>query len=282
LDSDPNYAQAHSGLALCYYVLALMGAKPAGEMTQLANAAAEKALALDPSDSESHAVLATMAGIFDYDWNRSEKHHLKSVAVEHVSPRARFCYALFYLLPKDRAAEAIEQSRLALQSDPLSLLFHYGLAWCLYAAGEHGEAIAAARRALEIDPNFHLTWLALGFAQLSAGLPDEAAASFSRVLEVAPWLNIGAAGCLAAAYSLAGDDARGRELARQFGRPGPLSIGHAIYYAAVGDADAMFEALESAYQRREMYLLWLNRLPSFDRYRADPRYRNLLTRMNLA
>ena len=88
------------------------------------------------------------------------------------------------------------------------------------------------------------------------------------------------AGCLATAYSFAGDGARGRELARQFGPPDALSIGHAMYYAAVGDADAMFDALESAYQRREMYLLYVNRLPFFDRYRADPRYWNLLARMN--
>jgi hypothetical protein len=31
------------------------------------------ALATDPSDSESHTVLAVMAGMFDYDWNRAEK-----------------------------------------------------------------------------------------------------------------------------------------------------------------------------------------------------------------
>jgi Tfp pilus assembly protein PilF len=144
---DPNYAQALSGLALCYYVLAVMGAKPAGEMTPPANSAAEKAIAIDPSDSESHTVLAVMAEIFDYDWNRAEKHHRMSVAVERVSPRARCCYGVQYLLHKERATEAIGQSRLALQSDPLSMLFHFGLVWCLYFNGQHGEAIVCARRA---------------------------------------------------------------------------------------------------------------------------------------
>jgi hypothetical protein len=45
---------------------------------------------------------------------------------------------------------------------------------------------------------------------------------------------------------------------------------------------ALLEALESAYQRRDLYLPALKRLPFFDRCRAAPRYRDLLTRMNLA
>ena len=281
MDIDPAYAQAYSGLALCYYVLALMSPKPIGEMRLLAISAAEKALAIDPSDSDSHTVLAVMAGLLGYDWDRAEKHHLKSVSVEHVSPRARYCYASYYLLPKERPAEAVEQSRLALLADPLSVLFHSGLVWCLYSAGQDQEAIVNARRALEIDPNFHLSWLHMGFAQLSAGLPEEAVASFSRVVELAPWIHTGP-GCLAAACAYAGDGARGRELARQFANPGGLNFGHAMYYAVVGEADAMFEALEGAYQRRDLRLLDVKHAPCFDRYRADPRYRNLLARMNLA
>ncbi len=85
---DPAYAQAYSGLAFSYYVMALMGVRPADELKHLAIAAAEKALAIDPSDSESYTVLAVLAGIFDYDWTRAEKHHVKSVTVDQVSPRS--------------------------------------------------------------------------------------------------------------------------------------------------------------------------------------------------
>jgi len=208
---DPDYAQAHSGLALSYCVLGAMGARPVSEMKPLAIRAAESALAIGPSDSESHTVLAVTAGIFDYDWERAGKHHLKSVTCEHVSPRARFCYGKYYLPATGRNTEAIEQCRMALQADPLSLLFHSGLIWSLICAGQNAEAIAAARRALEIDPDFHLVLFALGIAQLGVGLAEEAVDSFRRVVEVAPWHH-DAHGCLAAAYHVAGDHVRGREL----------------------------------------------------------------------
>ena len=278
---DPNYAQAWSGLALSYYVLGAMGALPISEMQPQARLAAEKALVLDPSDSESHTVLALMAGIFDYDWDRAEKHHVKSVTVEHVSPRARFCYAAYYLAPQGRASEAIEQSRLALQADPLSMLFQSGLVWSLYAARQYGEAIDCARRALEIDPNFHLIWLNMGFAQLDAGLPEDAFTSFRRVVELTPWISFGP-GCLAAAYHRAGDEASAGQLARQFVPPSGLNFGSAVYHAVAGQPDAMFEGLEVAYQRRDLFLPSIRYAAFFDSWRADPRFQSLVRRINLA
>ncbi len=194
-------------------------------------------------------------------------------------------YGHQYLLPQEKTAEAIEQCRLALQADPLFMIFHFGLVWCLFCDGQYGESLACARRALEIDPNFHPVWLALGFAQMGSGLSGEAVVSFTRAVELAPWAYVGP-GCLAAACWLSGDHQRASELARQSvgqgGVNGGLNFGHAIYYAAAGEPDAMFEALDGAYQRRDFYLPFLRRVALFDPYRADPRFQSLLKRMNLA
>ncbi len=171
----------------------------------------EQALAIDPSDSESYTVLACAAGLFDHDWERAGNNFAKAVSVENVSPRARFCYGMHYLSICGRMSEAIEQERLALQSDPLSMLFNSGLIWCLIRDGQHAEAIACGRRALAIDQNFHLAWMNMGLAQLAANLPDDAVSSFKRMMELAPWVHIGP-GCLAAAYHCAGDRARGADL----------------------------------------------------------------------
>jgi serine/threonine-protein kinase len=276
---DPGYAEAYSGLALSCYVLASMGVNSAAELNQ-SRAAGEKALNLDPSDSESYAVLAVLAGIYDHDWEAAARHHAHSIAVEHVSPRAHFTYGLHTLLAQNRAAEAVEQCRLAVKADPLSLLFHFGLAWCLALAGRAEEAIVSARRALEIDPNHHLPWNALGVAQLLAGKPEEAVASFRRLVELAPWNQMGP-GSLAAALVYAGKTSAAAELARTFPRLEGLNFAHAIYYAAAGDGTATFEALESAYRRRDIFVHCIRLLPMFEPYRDDPRYRSLLARMNL-
>jgi len=149
------------------------------------------------------------------------------------------------------------------RADPLSMLFHFGLAWCLLSAGQCRESIACARRAMEIDPNFHLIRLAMGFAQMDSGLHDGAMGSFQKgggtgaMVACRP-------GCLAAACCCAGDYERGREYRRQFARQDGLNLGDAIYYAKAGEADAMFAALESAYRKRDFFLPSVPTMASFD------------------
>ncbi|MDB4908006.1 MAG: serine/threonine protein kinase [Gemmatimonadetes bacterium] len=278
---DPSYAQAYSGLALCHYVLALMGVRPLEEMKLLARQAAEKALAIDPNDSDSHMVLAVMAGVFDFDWTTASRSFQKALAGEHVSPRARFTHAVYFLVPAGRTAEAVEQSQMALRMDPLSPLFHFGVVWCLHAAGRHREALEAAREASIVDAGSHLVLFATAFAQLASGATHDAVASFRRYVEQAPWERRGR-GSLAAALHLDGDRAGARLLASD--RPaGQLpGLGEAAYHAAAGELDAMFEALHAACEQRDLYVSSFDSIPLFQAFRADPRYSALLRRMNLA
>ncbi len=53
----------------------------------------------------------------------------------------------------------------------------------------------------------------------------------------------------------------------------------AAVYAALGDADATFEWLEKAYERRSITLSWIRVNPGFDPIRSDPRFQDLLRRI---
>ena len=250
-------------------------------MAPLAKSAAEKALAIDPANSLAHSVLAAMAAVFDFDWKVAETHHRKAMAVEPVPPMVRSSYAMWYLLPLERIPEAMEQIRLSLDNDPLSMPLHLGMAWCMYFLRQYRGTIEYGRRALEIDANYYLIWSAMGLAQLGAGFAQEAITSLKRVVELAPWWHVGG-WYLAAAYHQAGDHERGQEVARKL----TGSYGHAfvaaVYYAAVGEVDAMFEALDGAYRQRDGNIFKIQHEPFFDPYRADPRFQALLRRMNLA
>jgi eukaryotic-like serine/threonine-protein kinase len=278
---DPNYASAYSGLALYYYVHATLGLKSVGEMAPLAKAAAEKALALDPATGEAHSALASMAAAFDYDWKASEIHYRQALATQPVPPRFRYSYAVHYLLPRRRIPEAIEQCRLAIETDPLSMLLHWGMALSLQAAKRYPETIECANRALEIDANFHEMWFVMGLAQLHSSLTQEAIASLKRAAELAPWHST-SAWSLAAAYYQAGDREHSQEWARKLAGSHGHGVGAALYYAAVGEVDAMFEALEEAYRQRDYFMIRVQDLPFFDRYSADPRFEAVLQKMNLA
>ncbi len=57
----------------------------------------------------------------------------------------------------------------------------------------------------------------------------------------------------------------------------PLKV--AYVYAALGEADAAFEWLEKAYERRSLALTWIGVYPGFDPLRSDPRFDDLLRRI---
>ena len=202
------------------------------------------------------------------------------MVVEPVPARTHYVYALYFLLPLGRVSDALEHSRLALESDPLSTLLHFGLAWCMYCAERYAESIECARKALEIDPKSYINQLVKGLAQLGAGKREEAVASIQLVTELAPWWNEGT-GFLAAACHQADERERSERIARELAGPRNHTIGDASYYAVVGEVDAMFQVLDGAYQQRDVFLLYSQSLPFFDAYRDDTRFKALLAKMNL-
>ncbi len=240
LEIDPNYASAYSGLAAYYSVLATLGIEPTVAMAPLAKAAAEKALSIEPGNSEAHSVLAVAAGSFDYDWKAAQAHHSRAVAAVSVAPVVRIRFSHFYLIPLGRIPEALEQTRLALETDPLSMLVHWGTAWTMCAAGQYHETIEYALRASEIDANFHLIWFTMGYAQFRAGRSEEAIGSLKRAVELAPWYSL-SAWLLAAAYSRAGNRERGEELALQLAGTHGQTVGAAAYFATSGEVDAILK-----------------------------------------
>jgi serine/threonine-protein kinase len=282
LKIDPNYAPAYDGLAGYYHALALLDMAPAKEVFPLARTAAEKALALDSANIASHTRLGVIAAASEYDWEAAGHHHRKAMSAQAIPTNSRFLYAVYYLAPLGRAAEAVEQCRSGLEIDPLSTFLHVGMDVALIGAKQYGDAIACTRRGLEIDPNFYFLWTMLGEVQLATGNYKDAVVSLNRSTELAPWFSFGL-GMLAAACYQVGNKELSQDCAQRLSHlHNGGSIGLAYYHAATGNADAMFQALDRAYTRREIYLLWINSWKYFDPYRSDPRFHNLLRRMNLA
>src|SRR5262249_51961582 len=56
--------------------------------------------------------------------------------------------------------------------------------------------------------------------------------------------------------------------------------GRALIYAALGETDETFKWLETAYQQRANWMVLLKVDPCFDNLRSDPRFQDLMRRMN--
>jgi serine/threonine protein kinase/Tfp pilus assembly protein PilF len=281
---DPSCAPAYGGLAVYYYGLGALGIKRMIEMAPLAKTAAESALAIDQTLSEAHSVLGLVVGAVEFDWPSAERHFQAAMAVDPVPPLVRVRYALYFLTPQRRFEEAAMQYRRALETDPLSMMVHYGLAFALYCQGRYDDAIEHAAAAVDLYPDYWLVHFAMGLALAQKGCQQRAIASLEAVVRLSPSFTL-AAGFLAASYVRAGNRDRAEQLMEQVRAAvskhyvSPACF--AVYHAALGQADKMFEYLDAALAERDPYLTRMDSEPCFGPFHSDPLYRDLLARMNL-
>ena len=103
IDLDPDSALAYSGLADAYALLGATGygGRPPAEVMPRAEAAARKALSLDPSSSEAHTSLASTLMSYNWDWEESGKHFEKAVELNPGYSTARHWYGLYLAATED-------------------------------------------------------------------------------------------------------------------------------------------------------------------------------------
>ena len=281
---EPGYAQAYAGLAVFYSSIGALSIQRMSDVGPLAKAAAEKALALDSELSEAHSVLGLLAGVVHYDWKAAGVHFQAAIAIDPVPALVRSRYALYFLLPMGRYQEAVDEYRRALVTDPLSMMVLFGLAFALYCGRRYEEAVQHAAEAVNLYPDYWPVHFALGVAQSKRGMIPEAIASLETSLRLSPSFAL-ATGYLAALYGRSGDADKAESLMEELAERGKRSYvassAFAVYYAAMGREDQMFEALHAAREEREPVLTRVQAEPYFWPYRADPRYQALLESMQL-
>jgi tetratricopeptide (TPR) repeat protein len=124
----------------------------------------------------------------------------------------------------------------------------------------------------------------MGLALSQNGRLQEAIASLEATVQRSPSFTL-AAGFLAASYARSGETERAAKLmeeirlrsARQYVSPACFSI----YFAALGQSDHVFASLQAALDERDPYLTRVDAEPYFEPFRPDPRFGELMQRMNL-
>ena len=278
---DPAYAPAHVAVAQCYIGLGWHGSLSPRDAFPNATASARTALQIDDSLAEAHATLGYVATFHDWDWDGAARELNRALALNPNSPSCHLFQAWF-LNSQGRHDEAIASVRLACELDPLSMLNQSNLAYLAYFARRDDEAIAYATRTLELDASFGQARSVRALPYVQQGAYDLAIADLlDEALEADDPIRLGRLGYT---YARAGrpDDAQ-QVLARLMEpstRPYVVSTEIARVYAGLDEPDEAFTWLESAWHQREAHLAYLNVDPHFDTLRNDPRFQDLLRRMN--
>jgi TolB-like protein len=283
IDRDPTYALAYAGLADAYFVECAAGVVPAREGFPKAKAAALAALELDDSLAAAHASLAHI--YFDYDWNwaEAEAEYRKAIALGPSYSIAHYFYGTF-LLAMARNTEAFTELRRAQELDPLSPMIATFIGKGYYYSRNNREAITQFRKVIQSNPSFPVAPNFLIETLERAELFDEAFAQMDT--DNPPNKRDPDLAGLHRAYQTGGAQGYLLERIRQIrsdphGEAGGLSGGSAALYAVAGDKDQAFVMLEHAYDRHELWLVYLKVDPAWDNLRADPRFQNLLRRLGL-
>jgi len=273
---DPAEPLAYVGLAEGYLTLGHGGGDQV-DAFQRARAAAEQALKLDPDRAEAVGILADVALYYEWDWQKAETLFKRALGLNSSLAMTHYHYA-WYLALFDRLEEAIAEHKLARDLDPLRALNTGWLGSLYNYAGRFDEAIVAANKALELSPAFGPSLHVLRFAYSSKGMHEEAIAAAHRHVEVNP-----RAGkiTLVTAYALAGQKEQALKLLSGVD-PGAAPIPAGLMYLALGDNDAALRSLEAAHQAHRSTVPWIRvHGNGLDALRDEPRFRELLGRMNL-
>jgi serine/threonine-protein kinase len=286
IERDPSFALAYSGLADAYDLLGASdatGDMSPNEAMPKAKAAALKALEIDDTLAEPHVSLAHVKYYYDRDWAVAEREYKRAIELNPNYPIAHSWYAV-YLMSAGRFDEALAQIRRAQELDPLSLPTNMALGWVLLNARQYDQGVEQLRKTLEMDPNFILAHHRLGLIYEQQGKYDEAIAEFRQVLNLSAGKPLGIAS-LAHAYALSGKRAEAQKALAELQEMSkqryvsPASI--AIIFAALGDKDQAFAWLEKAAKARDVMLARLKVDPRFDSLRSDPRFADLMRRVEL-
>ena len=277
--ADPGFAPAHVGLAT-YFVTT--DALPPAEAMHQAKASARRALALDDASAAAHASLAFVHYFGDWDWAGAEREFARAIALDLNDASSRRWHAL-YLSAMGRHATAAEEVQRTIELDPVSISGFDAAAAIWSNARRFDKVLEQAQRISDLNPEDPRAFIHFAIGYLHQGRFVEAVASAEK--------GVAATGrdpsflcVLAVAQHRAGQAREAQQtLAEidQLARKGYVpDVFLAVVYMWLRDHEAALARLQQAFERRDSYMVVAKVAPWFDPMRGDPRFQELLRRMN--
>jgi serine/threonine protein kinase/tetratricopeptide (TPR) repeat protein len=284
IDKDPNYALAYLGLAEYYDAVGDYVPVSYSETVPEAKSNAKKALAIDDTLAEAHAVLG-IASDSDWDWATAEHEFERALELNSSNSRTHVLYG-FHLEWLGKREQALTHYQRAVELEPLNMNALDNLADEYFHSKQYDKAVEQTKKNLEIDPNYAKAYDTLSSAYFLQGKYDlwieewERQARLSNDLDALALVEAakreypksGYRGALKRVVALEEEQAK-----RIYIDPAVIAAHHAL----LDEKDLAFFWLEKAFAEKSGFLLNIKSHPYFDSLRSDPRYRDLLKRMGL-
>jgi serine/threonine protein kinase/tetratricopeptide (TPR) repeat protein len=280
--ADPSYAPAFAGLAKAYTLLFDRGWMSKSEVSPKIRGAAQRAITLDPTLSEPHAVLAALLEQADWDWAGAESEYRKAIALNPNDATAHNWHSVL-LENLGQFQEALAENEMALALDPASPQIHANHAGLLDDLHRDDEAMTELNKLIAANPDFPQYYFVR--SDVHWHLHNQDAFAADRVMGLKKTGYAEEAEAFAAGYrkgKLNGACASAIEVVKNRSKReyvSPYIV--ASSYALMGDHDHAFEWLEKAYAERSGRMEYIKGDVAFEPFHSDPRYINMLRRVGL-
>jgi len=279
LSLDPSNARAHSGVADSLMLLkwGRFQREDDGGGSAI-RAHVMQALALDPQLPEAHSSLG------DILWDEAkhleaEKEFKLALTLNPSYAPAHYSYA-HLLLTFNRPEEALARIVLAVQLDPNSFTYGDWHMLLLIMLRRLDEAFVVYERLQKLNPESTQNLDTLAFYHYARGDLDKILPIINRLEASWPKIAMNLRIWLLAAQGNK-DDAR-KLIAQQEALPelrDPARF--AVWHAITGDLDGCFRLLNEAWDTKALAIQVWRIEPTFEPVRQDPRFNQLLRRMDL-
>ena len=281
VQKDPAFARAYAALADSYTLESGYAGLPPGDLREKARAAARRAVELDPSSAEAHTAAALVAEDCDWDWKTAEEEYRRALQLSPNYATAHHWYGE-YLSFVGRFDDARSEFEKARQLDPLSLIVATDYGVTLYYERRFDDAIRQFRSVLDMDPAFPRAGI-LELAYLQKGMKADVLASLekeSTVVDESPWRwsNDVYLNARLGRIDEARKDLRHLMLVNQRQPADPIVF--ATAYLGLNENDLAIASLQKAFAEHSITLTSLNVNPLYDPLRADPRFQDIVRKMN--
>ncbi|MBC7899846.1 MAG: winged helix-turn-helix domain-containing protein [Saprospiraceae bacterium] len=275
---DPDYAEAWAAKAHAHRAVANFGRSAnTHDEYHKSTEAVRKALSLDENLADAHSALCENLMSYDYDLDRAGPECVRAVELDPGSSLSHHIYGR-YLMSRGRFDEATAELKIAIDLDPASIFNHFVYGVSFLYARRYDEAVVQLKRVVEMDRNVSAAYPWLLSALALQGNRTEPFDWFEKFpgqfVAGEPTAQV-----YKSAYQASGWDGVFREWVKRFDEVDMGFGWGAFANGQIGDTEKAFEYLEKAYQRREWGLALLQVDPRLDSLRGDPRFDDLLKRV---
>jgi tetratricopeptide (TPR) repeat protein len=281
---DPGYALAYSGLADCYCRLGWYSYISPEDAFPNAKTAANKAIEMTDHLAEPYASLAFASICYDRNYAQAEKEIKKAIEINPGYAEAHSFYSILFSITA-RHEESIAEARKALELDPLTLMMYLNLGMRHFYAREYDLTLEYFNKSLDMDPGFEIAYYYRTYAYLHKKKYKEALDDINRVISIIGRSNPGFLGVLGIVQAFLSNFTETEkvlmELLEQSKHKYISPFWVAVLHFVLDRKDLFFEWLEKGYQEHDVLMIFLNVDPIFDPVRSDPKFQDILRKMNL-